>query len=136
MRGDALQTFKKISSPNRENMPEVLIKFLRNYVKPQSMAMAKHKFQQLVLNPANQNLFDFLDELQELATDNFGVDALAVIEHAIHATMPAHLKKSKNQDDLENGTYKQIVTYLEGDLELNSLEKPDENQINTVTHKQ
>ena len=99
------------------------------------MAMAKHKFQQLVLNPANQNLFDFLDELQELATDNFGVDALAVIEHVIHATMPAHLKKSINQDDLENGTYKQIVTYLEGDLELNSLEKPDENRIYTVTHK-
>ena len=67
MRGDALQTFKNISSPNRENLTEILTVFRRKYVKPQSMATAKHKFQQLVFNPANQKLIDFLDELQELA---------------------------------------------------------------------
>ena len=32
-------------------------------MKPQSIATAKHNFQQLVFNPANQKLFDFLDEL-------------------------------------------------------------------------
>ena len=37
---------------------------------------------------------------------------------------------------MENGTYEQIVTHLEGELELNSLESPDETQTNTVTHKQ
>ena len=67
MRGDALQTFKNISSPNRENLTEILTVFRRKYVKPQSMATAKHKFQQLVFNPANQKLIDFLDELQKLA---------------------------------------------------------------------
>ena len=55
MRGDALQTFKNISSPNRENLTEILTVFRRKYVKPQSMATAKHKFQQLVLNPANRS---------------------------------------------------------------------------------
>ena len=136
VRGDALQTFKNISSPNRENLTEILTVFRRKYVKPQSMATAKHKFQQLVFNPANQKLIDFLDELQKLAKDAFGVDAQAIIEQFIYDKMPPHLKKSINQAHLENGTYEQIVTHLERELELNSLEYPDETQMNTVTHKQ
>ena len=47
--------------------------------------------------------------------------------------MPPHLKKSINQAHLENGTYEQIVTHLERELELNGLEAPDELQIKTVT---
>ena len=136
MRGDALQTFKNIGSPNRENLTEILTVFRRKYVKPQPMATAKHKFQQLVFNPANQKLIDFLDELQKLAKDAFGVAAQAIIEQFIYAKMPPHLKKSINQAHLENGTYEQIVTHLERELELNSLEYPDETQMNTVTHKQ
>ena len=136
MRGDALQTFKNISSPNRENLTEILTVFRRKYVKPQSMATAKHKFQQLVFNPANQKLIDFLDELQKLAKDAFGVDAQAIIEQFIYAKIPPHLKKSINQAHLENGTCEQIVTHLERELELNSLEYPDETQMNTVMYKQ
>ena len=52
MRGDALSTFKNITSPNRENLAVFLTVFRRKYVKPQSMATAKHKFQRLVFNPA------------------------------------------------------------------------------------
>ena len=126
MRGDALQTFKNISSPNRENLTEILTVFRRKYVKPQSMATAKHNFQQLVFNPANQKLIDFLDELQKMAKDAFGVDAQAIIEQFIYAKMPPHLKKSINQAHLENGTCEQIVTHLERELELISLEYPDE----------
>ena len=100
------------------------------------MATAKHKFQQLVFNPANQKLIDFLDELQKLAKDAFGVAAQAIIEQFIYAKMPPHLKKSINQAHLENGTYQQIVKHLERELELNSLEYLDETQMNTVTHKQ
>ena len=136
MRGDALQTFKNIDSPNREHLTEILTVFRRKYVKPQSMATAKHKFQQLVFNPMNQKLTDFLDELQKLAKDAFGVAAQAIIDQFIYAKMHPHLKKSLNQAHLENGTYEQIVTHLERELELNSLEYPDETQKNTVTHKQ
>ena len=113
MRGDALQTFKNISSPNRENLTEILTVFRRKYVKPQSTATARHKFQQLVFNPANQKLIDFLDELQKMTKDAFGVDAQAIIEQFIYAQMPPHLKKSINQAHLENGTCEQIVTHLE-----------------------
>ena len=135
MRGDALQTFKNISGPIRENLGEILAVFLGKYVKPQSMAAAKHKFQKLVFNPANQKLVDFLDELQKLANDAFGIAAHAIIEKFIYAKMPPHLKKSINQAHLENGTYEQIVTHLERELELNGLEAHDELPINNVSQQ-
>ena len=96
------------------------------------MATAKHKFQRLVFNSANQKLIDFLDELQKLAKDAFGVPAQAIIEQFIYAKMPPHLKKSVNQAHLENGTYEQIVSHLERQLESNGLEAPDEMPVNTV----
>ena len=136
MRGDALQTFKNIGSPDRENLTEILTLFRRNYVKPQSRATAKHKFQQLVFNPANQKLIDFSDYFQKLAKDAFGVAAQAVTEQFIDAKMPPHLKNSISQAHLENGTYEQIVTQLERELEVNCSEHPDETQMNTMTHKQ
>ena len=132
MRGDALQTFKNINGPTRENLAEFLAVFRRKYVKPQLMATAKHKF---VFNPANQKLVDFLDELQKLAKDAFGIAAHAIIEQFLYSKTSPHLKKSINQAHLENGTYEQIVTHLEKELELNSLEYPYETQMNTVTHK-
>ena len=136
MRGDALQTFKNINGPTRENLGENLAVFRRNYVKPQSMATAKHKFQKLVFNPANQKLVDFLDELQQLAKNAFGFAAHAIIEQFIYAKMPPHLKKSINQAHLENGTYEQIVTHLERELEINGLEAPDELQRVTIVKNQ
>ena len=135
MRGDALQTFKNNITPNRENLREILTVFRRNYVRPQTMATAKHKFQRLVFNPANQKLIDFLDELQKLAKDANEVAAQAIFEQFIYAKMPPHLKKSINQAHLENGTYEQIVSHLERELELNGLEAPDEMPINTVTQQ-
>ena len=136
MRGDALHTFKNNSSRNREHLTEILTVFRRKHVKPEPMATAKHKIQQLIFNPANQKLFDFLEELQKLEIDAFGVAAQAIIDQFIYAKRPPHLKKSINQAHLENGTYEQIVTHLERELELNSLEYLDETQMNTVTHKQ
>ena len=94
MRGDALQTFKNITSPNRENSAEILTVFRRKYVKPQSMATAKHNFQRLVFNPTNQKLVDFLDELRKLAKNAFGVAAQAIIEQFTYAKTPPHLKKN------------------------------------------
>ena len=135
MRGDALQAFKNINGPARENFGEILAVFRRKYLQPQSMARAKHKFQKLVFNTANQNLIDFLDELQKPAEDAFGIAAHAIIEQFIYAKMPPHLKKLINQAHLENGTYEQIVTRLERELELNGLEAPDELQINTVSQQ-
>ena len=133
MRGDALPTFKNNNRPPREYLGEILAAFRRKHVKPQSMATAKHKFQKLAFNPANQKLVDFLDELPKLAKDAFGIAAHAINEQFIYVKKPPHLKKSINQAHLENGTYEQIVTHLEKELELNGLEAPHELQINTVS---
>ena len=113
MRGDALQTFKNITSPNSVNLEEIVTVFRRKYVKPQSMATAKQNFQRLVFNPANHNLIDFLAELQKLAEDAFGVAAQAIMEQFIYAKMPPHLKKSITQAHLENSIYEQIVSHVE-----------------------
>ena len=134
MRGDALQTFKNLNGPSPESLGEVLTVFRRKYVKPQSIPTAKHHFHKLVFNPANQKLVDFLDEIQKLAKDAFGIAAHAIIEHFMYAKIPTHLKKSINQAHLENKTYEQIVTQLQRELELNGLEARDELQINTVSH--
>ena len=134
-KGDALQTFKNTNGPTRENLEEVLAVFRRKYVKPQSMATAKHKFQKLVFNPANKKLVDILDELQKLAKDAFGIAAHAIIEQFRYAKMPPHLKKSINQAHLENAAYEQIVTHLERELELNGLEALDELPINNVSQQ-
>ena len=135
MRGDALQTFENFNGPTRENLGEILAVFHRKKAKPHSMATAKHKFQKLVFNPANHKLVDFLDEHQKLAKDALGIAAHAIIEQFIYAKMPPHLKKSKNQAHLENGTFEQIVTHLEPKLELTGLEAPDELQINIVSQQ-
>ena len=97
------------------------------------MATAKHKFLKLVFNPADQKLVHFLDERQKLARDAFGIAAHAIIEQFIYARMPPHLKNSITWAHLENGTYEQIVTHLEKEIELNGLEAPDELQLNTVS---
>ena len=113
MRGDALHTFENITNLNRENLGETLTVFRRKYVKSQSMATAKQKFQRLFFNPANHKLIDFLDELQKQAKNAFGVAARAIIEHFINAKMPPHLKKSINPAHLENGTHEEVVSHFE-----------------------
>ena len=135
MRGDALQTIKNITTPNRGNFGEILTVFRRKNVKPQSMATAKHKFQRMVFKLAIQNTIDFLDGLQKLAKDAFRVDTQAIIEQFLYGKMPPYLKKSISQAHLENGTYKTVVSYLERWLELKGLEAPVELQITTVTQQ-
>ena len=132
IRGDALQTFRNINGPTRGNLAEILAVFQRKYVKHQSMATAKHEFQKLVFNPANQKLVGFLDKIQKLAKNAFGIADHGIIEQFIYAKMLPHLNKSTNQAHLEKGTYEQIVTNLERELELNGLEAPDELPINNV----
>ena len=104
MKEDALQTFKNTNGATRHNLGEILAVCRRKYVKPQSTPTAKHKFQKIFFNPANQKLVDFLDELEKLAKDAFGTGAHAIIGQFIYAKMPPHLKKSVNQAHLENGT--------------------------------
>ena len=133
MRGEI--NFKKYNGPTREKLGKILAVFRSKYIKPQSMATAKHNFHKLVFNQAKQNLVDFFDELQKLAKDAFGIAGDAIIEQFIFAKMPPHLKKLLNQAHLDNGTFGKIVTHLEMEVELNGSEASDELQINIVSHQ-
>ena len=125
LRGLALKTFKNIQRPPTTTLEDILKVFRRKYVKPESSASAKHRFNRLFFDPENQKLPDFLEELQESAEKAFGDNAHQMIENLLCAKMPPHLKKSINQAYLENGFYDQIVKHLEGEMELNGLEAND-----------
>ena len=122
LRGLALKTFKNIQRTPTTTLEDILKVFRRKYVKPESSASAKHRFNRLSFDPENQKLPDFLEELQESAEKAFGENAHHMIENLLYAKMPPHLKKSINQAYLENGTYEQIVKHLEREMELNGLE--------------
>ena len=59
------------------------------------MAGAKHKSEQLVFNPTNQTIFDFSDDLQNLANDVFGFAAQVIIQKFLYAKMTPHLKTTQ-----------------------------------------
>ena len=97
------------------------------------MATAKSKISTTSLRSSEPEVTWSLDELQKLAKYALGVADQPIIEQLIYPRMPPHLKKSIKQAYLENGSYEQIVTHLEKELELNSLEALYEIQINSVT---
>ena len=116
LRGLALKTFKNIQRTSTTTLEDILLVFRRKYVKPESSASAKPRFNRLMFQPENQKLPDSLEEFQEGAEKAFGEAAPQMIESLIYAKIPPHLKCP-----LENGTYGQIVKHLEKEMELNGL---------------
>ena len=133
LRKNALQTFRNISSSNRQTLEDVLIIFRRKYVKPESQATAKHKWHRLVFDPNTMKLPDFLEELNQGAEKAFGDHARKMIDSLLYAKLPPKLKRSVNMARLENGSYDEIVAHLERELELNALEESDDLPIATMT---
>ena len=133
LRKEALQTFRNISTANKKTLDDVLIVLRRKYVKPESQATAKHKWQKLTFDPNTKSLPDFLEELNECAERAFGDNAQHMIDSLLYAKLPPHLKRSLNLAHLENGTYGQIVAHLERELELSGLENDGELTIPTMT---
>ena len=133
LRKNALQTFRNISSSNRQTLEDVLVIFKRKYVKPESQATAKHKWHRLVFDPNTMKLPDFLEELNQGAEKAFGDHAQKMIDSLLYAKLPPKLKRSVNMARLENGSYDEIVAHLERELELNALEESDDLPMATMT---
>ena len=133
LRKNALQTFRNISSSNRQTLEDVLVIFRQKYVKPESQATAKHKWHRLVFDPNTMKLPDFLEELNQGAEKAFGDHAQKMIDSLLYAKLPPKLKRSVNMARLENGSYDEIVAHLERELELNALEESDDLPIATMT---
>ena len=126
LRKEALQTFTNISASNKKTLDNVLIVFRRKNVKPESQATTKHKWYKLTFDPNTKSLLDFLEELNQCAERAFGDNAQQMIESLFYAKLPPHLKRSLNSAYMENGTYDQIVAYLERELQLSGLENDGE----------
>ena len=133
LRKNALQTFRNVSSSNRQTLEDVLVIFRRKYVKPESQATAKHKWHRLVFDPNTMKLPDFLEELNQGAEKAFGDHAQKMIDSLLYAKLPPKLKRSVNVARLENGSYDEIVAHLERELELISLEESDDLPMATIT---
>ena len=133
LRKQALQTFRNTSAINKKTLDDVLIVFRRKYIKPESGATANHKWHKLTFDPNTKSLSDFLEELNECAERAFGDNAQHMIDSLLYAKLPPLLKRSLNLAYLENGTYEQIVTHLERELELSGLENDGELTIPTKT---
>ena len=88
LRNGALQTFRNISTANRKTLEDVLVIFRRKYVKPESQATAKHKWQRLVFDPNMMKIPGFLEELNQGAEKAFGDHAQKMIGSLLHAKMP------------------------------------------------
>ena len=77
---------EKISSPTLGNLRDFVAVFYRRHVKHQQInGQGKPKIREICFSPSNQQLMDFLDELQRLQKDAFGIAAHAIIEHFIDA---------------------------------------------------
>ena len=133
LRKNALQTFRNISSNNRQTLEDVLVIFRQKYVKPESQGTAKHKWHRLVFDPNTMKLPDFLEELNQGAEKAFGDHAQKMIDSLLYAKLPPKLKRSVNMARLEIGSYDEIVAHLERELELNALEESDDLPMATMT---
>ena len=60
LRKNLLQTFRNISTANRQTLEDVLVIFRQKYVKPEPQATAKLKLHRLVFDPNTMKLPDFL----------------------------------------------------------------------------
>ena len=67
--------------------------------------------------------------MQKTAKEVFGSEAQKLIDRAIYAKMPDHVKKILNRAYLEDKPYNDIVLHLEREMRLNGLGAPDETTL-------
>ena len=132
LRDDALQTYRNMTDTNRASLEDIIVTFRLRYVRPQSIATAQCKLEQLYFDPSRQTFQDFLEQNQKLAQEAYGEDAPNYIETSFYAKMPTHLKRVLNQARLETEHYDMMVQHLEREMKLNGLLAPDETNITGV----
>ena len=107
--GDALQTYRNMTDRNRASLGDIVSTFRRRYVRPQSVATPRCKWEQLHFDPSRQKFQDFLEQYQKLAQEDYGDDAPKFIELSFYAKIPTHLKRVLNQARLETEFYDTMV---------------------------
>ena len=87
---NALQTFRNISTSSRQTLEDVLVIFRRKYVKPESQATVKHKWQRLVYYPNTMKLSDLIQErrLKSFSSPRLQYDQLVSVRQYIRSDPP------------------------------------------------
>ena len=130
--GDALQTYRNMTDRNRASLEDIVSTFRRRYVRPQSVATPRCKWEQLHFDPSRQKFQDFLEQYQTLAQETYGDDAPKFIELSFYAKIPTHLKRMLNQARLETEFYDTMVQHLEKEMELNGLSDHIDNNMTGI----
>ena len=125
LRDEAFQTYRNMTDTNRASLEDIIATFRRRYLRPQSIATARCKWEQLNFDPSRQTFQDFLEQYQKLAQEAYE-DAPNLIGTSFYAKMPTHLKRVLNQSRLETESYDKMVQHLEREMELNGLLAPNE----------
>ena len=92
-RKGALQTFKNISTANRQTLEDVLVIFRRTYVKPESQATVIHIWHRLLLDLITMKLPGFREDLNKGADKAFGDYAQKLMDSLPYAKRPPKLKR-------------------------------------------
>ena len=100
-----------MTDTNRASLDDIIATFRRRYVRPQSIATARCKWEQLHFDPSQQTFQDILEQYQKLAQEAYGDDAPKFIETSFYAKMPTHFKRVPNQARLETESYEMMVQH-------------------------
>ena len=109
----------------KKTLENELIVFRQKNFKPESQAIAKHKWRKFTFDSNTKSLSDFPEELKECSGRAFGDNAQHMIDSLLYAELRGLLKRSLNLAYPENGKYDQIVADLQRELELSGLENDD-----------
>ena len=132
LRDEALPTFRIMTEVTREHLNDIIAGFRRRYVRQQSVATARCKWEYLSFNPSQQTFPDFLEQYQKLAQEDHREEAPRFIETSFYVKMPPHLKRVLNQARLETESYVTMVQHLEREIELKGLAATDSPSITRV----
>ena len=93
MRGDALQTFNNTKGPTQKNL-ETSGSLPEEMRKKSLDGDNRTQNQEIVFNPMNQIILDFLKKLQKLAKEALKIAANSIIEQFIYSITPKEMNKS------------------------------------------
>ena len=84
------------------------------------------------IRPKYHEIAGFLGRIEQRAEKTFGENAKSMVDSLLFAKLPPKLNRSVNMARLENGTYEEIVAYLEKELALKALEESDDLPMATM----
>ena len=119
LRGDAFEFFCNMTEAIKTDPYDIIAGSCRRYVKIQSVATARCRWESLNFDPMSPTVQDFLERYQKLAQGAYAGDAPKYIGTSFYVKTPVLKKTVLDQAHRENASYKMMVYHLERKMELN-----------------